>query len=288
MSVILLQVNKLYHELERYKKKLVHAEAIYADSKKKVLEGRRPTHKNGIFGLTGKKVDSIDFYNEKISGLNPKLESEQKVTLREKQLASAIVFFTSRLAAASAAQSLHAQIADHWTVLEAPEPRQIIWTNLTIKYFERQARQYIVYGIVALTILFYMIPISFISALTTLKNLKKILPFFKVILDKESVRTLVEAYLPQLVLIVFLALLRKFLLFLSKAEGIPSESHAVRAASGKYFYFSALNVFIGVTIGGTLFRTIKTFEGNLNSVIELLAKSIPPNATFFLTFVALE
>ncbi|XP_041025740.1 CSC1-like protein ERD4 [Juglans microcarpa x Juglans regia] len=283
-------VNKIWKELEGYKKKLARAEAIYAQSKTTGKPGGvRPTNKTGFLGLFGKKVDSIEYYNEKINELIPKLESEQKVTLREKQQAAALVFFTSRVTAASAAQTLHAQIVNDWTVVDAPEPRQILWANLPIKFFQRQVRQYVVYAIVALTIVFYMIPIGLISAFTTLEQLKKLLPFLKPVVNIAAIKTVLEAYLPQIALIVFLALLPKLLLFLSKAEGIPSLSHVVRASSGKYFYFTVLNVFIGVTVGGTLFSTFKTIQKNPPSyIITLLANSLPGNATFFLTFVALK
>ncbi|KAG5254648.1 early-responsive to dehydration stress family protein [Salix suchowensis] len=238
------EVNKIYKKLEGYKKKLAHAEAVYDGSKKTGKpEGLRPTTKTGLLGLVGKKVDSIEHYNEKIKELIPKLEAEQKATLREKQQACAFVFFTNRVAAASAAQSLHAQMVDTWTATEAPEPRQIIWSNLKIKYFQRIIRQYVV---------------SFIS-----------------IVDIAAVKTVLEAYLPQIALIVFLALLPKLLMALSKAEGIPSVGHAVRATSGKYFYFTVLNVFIGVTLGATLFKTLKSIENKPNSIVSLLASSLP-------------
>lgn len=275
--------------MEGYKKKLTRAEVIFQNSKSTSNpEGTRPTNKTGFLGLIGKKVDSIEFYNEKISELIQKLEAEQKVTLREKQLPAALVFFISRVAAASAAQSLHAQMLDKWTVMAAPEPCQLIWTNLAKKIYERQIRQLIIYIIVFLTIFFYMIPIGIISAFTNLKNLMKLLPFTKPIVNQPAVRTVLEAYLPQLALIIFLALLPKLLLFLSKAEGIPSLSHVTRAASGKYFYFTVLNVFFGVTLGSSLFDTLKKLEDNPNSVDELLATSLPKSATFFLTFVALK
>ena len=275
--------------MEGYKKKLVRAEAIYAESKKTGKpEGIRPTHKTGFLGLIGNKVDSIEFYNEKINELIPKLEAEQKVTLREKQQSSALVFFTSRVTAATAAQSLHAQMVDTWTTMAAPEPRQMIWPNLPKKIYERMIRQYVVYAIVALTIFFYLIPIAFVSAFTTLENLRKFLPFLKAIVDLDALKTVLEAYLPQLALIIFLALLPKLLLFLSKAEGIPSESHAERAASGKYFYFTVLNVFIGVTLGGALFDSFKQIQKNPDSAVTLLATSLPASASFFLTFVALK
>ncbi|KAI6703399.1 hypothetical protein NL676_012535 [Syzygium grande] len=105
---------------------------------------------------------------------------------------------------------------------------------------------------------------------------------------RPPIRTVLEAYLPQIALIIFLALLPKLLLFLSKLEGIPSQSHIERAASGKYFYFTVLNVFIGVTVGGTVFATFKTTEKNPNSLLTVLAASLPVNATFFLTYVALR
>ncbi|GLT59149.1 hypothetical protein SLA2020_319850 [Shorea laevis] len=282
------QVNKIWQELEGYKKKLVRAEAIYEESKKGNAAGIRPTNKTGFLGLVGEKVDSIEYYTEKINELIPKLEAEQKATVREKQQCSALVFFTSRVTAACAGQSLHAQMVDTWTVIDAPEPRQLIWNNLTIKFFKRQTRQYVVYIIVFLTMVFYGIPIAFISAFTTLDNLKKLLPFLKPVVNIAAIRTILEAYLPQLALIIFLALLPKFLLFLSKTEGIHSESHAIRAASGKYFYFIVINVFIGVTVGGTIFSTIKTIEKNPKSIVSLLAKSLPSNATFFITYIALK
>lgn len=279
-------MNKIWGELEKYKKKLARANAVYALSKNET--GAKPTNRTGWLGLIGKKVDSIDFYNEKVTELTTKLESEQKVTLRDRQQNAALIFFTSRVSAAYASQSLHAQMVDKWTVTEAPEPRQLLWSNLKIKFFARITRQYIVYAIVGLTILFYMIPIGVISAFTTLENLKKLLPFLKSALSNKRVTTVLEAYLPQLALIIFLALLPKFLMFLSKLEAIPSQSHVVRAASGKYFYFIVLNVFIGVTVGGTLFTSLKTIQKNPDKIVDLLASNLPSNATFFLTFVALK
>jgi hypothetical protein len=276
------KVNKIYEESVGYEKKLERAEFVYAETKKTA------THKSGFLGLLGPKVESIEFYKTKISELTTKLEAEQKLTLGQKQQAAAFAFFTNRVTAASAAQSLHARMVDTWTVTDAPEPRQIIWSNLSKNFYQRQIRQYVIYVVVFLTIIFFMIPITFISGLTTLPNLRKTLPFLKPIIDQDAIKTVLGAFLPQLALIVFLALLPKFLLFLSKAEGIPLESHAIRAASGKYFYFSVFNVFIGVTLSGSLLENLKEIQKNPNSIVELLGTSLPGQATFFLTFVALK
>ncbi|RWR88765.1 CSC1-like protein ERD4 [Cinnamomum micranthum f. kanehirae] len=283
------KVNKIWEELEGYRKKLARAEAVFEASKTiEKPDGTKPTTRTGCLGLLGRKVDTIDYCNEKIKELGMKLDAEQMITIKERQLDSALVFFNKKTAAASASQSIHAQNVDTWTVMEAPEPRQLIWSNLSIKFYERQIRKYVIYVIVFLAIVFYMIPITFISAFTTLDNLKKLLPFSKPIVEKDAVKTVLEAYLPQIALIVFLALLPMFLMFLSKTEGIVSESHAVRAASGKYFYFIVFNVFLGVTVGGTLFSSLKTIEKNPNQIVPMLGRNLPKNATFFLTYVALR
>lgn len=283
------KADKIYQEIEGHKQKIARAEVVYANSKTESNpEGTKPTHRTGFLGLIGKKVDTIEYCSEQIKELLPKLEAEQKTTLREKQQRAAIVFFNSRSAAASASQTLHAQVFDKWTVMEAPEPREIIWSNLPRNIYERQIRQTVVYVIVFLIVCFYFIPITAISAVTTLENLRQKLPFLKVVVDQKYIKTILEAYLPQIALIVFLALLPTLLMFLSKAEGIPSQSHAVRAASGKYFYFIVFNVFIVYTLGQTLFSSLTTIINHPSEIVNMLGKSLPGSATFFLTFVALK
>lgn len=283
------EANKIWVELEGYKKKLARAEVVFAESKSTSKpEGIRPTNKTGFLGLIGEKVDTMDYCNEKIKELLPKLQAEQKVTLREKQKPAALVFFNSRPAAVSASQNVHDQMASTWTAMEATEPRQLLWKNLPKPSYERAIRRIIVYIIVFLAVVFYMIPIVAISAFTTLENLRRLLPFLKTIVDQPKIKTVLEAFLPQIALIVFMALLPMFLMMLSKMEAIPSQSHVIRAASGKYFYFIIFNVFLGVTIGGTLLSTLKKILNEPKQIVTLLGAKLPGTATFFITFVALR
>lgn len=105
----------------------------------------------------------------------------------------------------------------------------------------------------------------------------------------------VQAYLPQIALLVFLALLPKLLLAFSKAEGLPSQSQIVRAASGKYFYFIIFNVFLGVTVFGAVFANISSFKLliaqkslSFSKVVDLFGNKVPPVATYYITYVALK
>lgn len=291
-----LQASKLWTELETAKAKLAHAEAVFELSKSKGHpEGVRPTHKTGKLGLYGPKVDSMDYWSEKIKDLPPKLQETQDHTVADKEEGAALVFFNSRRAAAEAAQETHSSFANKWNILPAPEPRAVMWETMHISFYPRMIRRYVVYTTVFFVVVFYMIPIAFIAALSTLDNLTKYLPFIKPVVEVGAIKTVIQAYLPQLALIIFLALLPKLLTFLSKQEGIVSRAHLERAASGKYFYFMIFNVFIGYSLFGTIFSSadsinkLKDTTGiSFNSIINLFGSQLPPNATYFITFVALK
>jgi hypothetical protein len=139
--------------------------------------------RGAIKGLVGKKVDYINFYNEKIKDLSLKLETKHKITLIEKKVATTFIIFNSRHVATTASQVVHSQTADSWTTMAAPEPRHVVWKNLTIPFYQRMIRQNVVYVIVFLIVVFYMIPITLISAFTTLDKLRNVFPFLKSIED---------------------------------------------------------------------------------------------------------
>lgn len=290
------QAEKLYDEREAASRKLQHAQAVFELSKTKAgSDGVRPMHKTGFLGLVGPKVDSIDYWTTKINELTPKLEEERSRVDEKAKKDAALVIFNDRLAAAEAAQSVHAPYALEWQVEPAPEPRECIWNNMYVPAWQRSIRKPTVYVITFLTIVFYMIPIIAISAITTLENLEKILPFIKSITRISALNTVLQAFLPQLALIIFMALLPKLLLALSKTEGIPTKSHIERAAAGKYYYFMVFNVFLGITIFGAVFSSSAGFKELINQssisvskVVELLGSKLPPVATYYITFVALK
>jgi hypothetical protein len=89
-------------------------------------------------------------------------------------------------------QVVHSPDALKWQVYAAPEPREVIWSNLAKPVSQRALRKAIVYVVVFLIILFFMIPILFISALTTLNNLETLVPFIKAILKIKPLTAVIQ------------------------------------------------------------------------------------------------
>ena len=104
--VVIAQADKLYNERLTALRKLEHAEAVFELLKKGKAgsDGVRPMHKTGFLGLIGAKVDSIDFWNNKIKELTPKLHEEQKRVRENANDDAALVIFNDRLSAAGASQ----------------------------------------------------------------------------------------------------------------------------------------------------------------------------------------
>jgi hypothetical protein len=89
-------------------------------------------------------------------------------------------------------QVVHSPDALKWQVYAAPEPREVIWSNLAKPVLQRALRKAIVYVVVFLIILFFMIPILFISALTTLNNLETLVPFIKAIVKIKPLTAVIQ------------------------------------------------------------------------------------------------
>ena len=111
-------------------------------------------------------------------------------------------------------------------------------------------------------------------------------PQLFVVTCSSVLNAILQAYHPQLALQVFLALLPMLLTMLSAAE--PSKSHIQRAASGKYFYFMVFNVFLGVTLSGTLFQLLQQVIKSPTTIVNLLGSALPQQSTFFISFIALK
>lgn len=289
-------VEKLFSEREDALRKLEHSEAVWELSKQKGNgDGERPMHRIGFMGLWGRKVDSIDYWRQKSEEMKPKLDAEQSRTRHDLEQDAAFVIFNDRRTAAEASQVVHAPHALFWKVSQAPEPEEVVWNNLHIHAWNRAMRRIIVSVITFFLVIFYMIPIAFVAGLTTLENLEKLLPFTSNITKIPVVGAIVQGYLPQLALLLFLFLLPKIMMVLSHAEGFPSQSQVVRSASSKYFYFIIFNVFLGVTIFGAVFSNLSSVkilvqqsQLSANKVVTLLGSKLPPVASYYITYVALR
>ncbi|EOX94833.1 ERD (early-responsive to dehydration stress) family protein [Theobroma cacao] len=252
---------------------------------------KRPTKKTGFCGLLGSKVDAIDYYSSEIQKLSEAEAAERERVINDPKavVPAAFVSFKSRWAAAVCAQTQLCRNPTIWLTEWAPEPRDVYWNNLAIPYFELSIRRLLMAVALFFLIFFSMIPIAFVQSLANIEGIEKVLPFLKRLIEVKSFKSIIQGFLPGIVLKIFLIILPMILMTMSKIEGFSSLSSLDRRSAGKYHLFILVNVFLGSIITGTAFQQLKSFlDQPPTEIPKTVGVSIPMKATFFITYVMVD
>ncbi|KAL3849839.1 hypothetical protein ACJIZ3_011721 [Penstemon smallii] len=252
---------------------------------------KRPRTKTGFWGLWGKTVDAIDYYTEEIEKISKEEAAERETVMSDPKaiVPAAFVSFKSRWGAAVCAQTQQSSNPTLWLTEWAPEPRDVYWNNLAIPYVELTVKKLLMAVAMFFLTFFFMIPIAFVQSLASIDGIKKVFPFLKTLIEKESVNSIIQGFLPGIVLKIFLAFLPTILMTMSKVEGHTSLSSLDRRSAGKYHLFLIVNVFFGSIITGAAFQQLQKFLNQSPSEIpRTVGDAIPMKATFFITYIMVD
>jgi cytochrome b561 len=90
----------------------------------------------------------------------------------------------------------------------APEPRNVIWENIAMHERERWTRKVLISGVLLLLVFFWVIPISYFSALTNENSLRYYFPWLMDLASKNKIlRQIIQSFLPTLGVVIFMAIL---------------------------------------------------------------------------------
>ncbi|KAJ3320157.1 Nuclear cap-binding protein subunit 1 [Boothiomyces sp. JEL0866] len=145
----------------------------------------RPTHKTGLFGLFGERVDSTQNYVANFRHWDSMVERFRRNPHLSAATSIGIVSFESPISAAIASQAVSHMDPFACIVKNAPEPRDIYWQNLSSKAahsYTKLFRMVFVMTVMSLLIPFSAGVISSIAGLIDLDQLAILLPFLKPIL----------------------------------------------------------------------------------------------------------
>ncbi|KAJ7958306.1 CSC1-like protein RXW8 [Quillaja saponaria] len=225
-----------------------------------------------------RKLSDEDTVNGRSSYVDMHLSS------RKKECAAAFVFFKTRYAAIVASQVLQSSNPMLWVTDLAPEPHDVYWPNLCIPYRQLWIRKI---GTLMASIAFmlvFLVPVTFVQGLTELDKLQLRLPFLRGILKNKFIIQLVTGYLPSVILILFLYAVPPMMMLFSAVEGCISRSGRKKSACYKILYFTIWNVFYVNIFTGSFIRQLDVFS-SVKELPSQLAKAVPEQATFFITYV---
>jgi len=240
-------------------------------------------------GRRAEEASAIDFYELEIANLDKKIISKQSLT--SKFSTTGFVTFNNVSSALLCAQARHDLNQNTMEVVYAPDAKDVMWQNLTLKHPWRVIHKIGIIAALVLLFLFWTIPVAFIGAFTNLESLSRIpaLKFLDDILEYSPlVRGVIQGFLAALALTVFMALLPKILRGIFWFQRYELRSQWYRSVCITYWLFLLLNVFLVITISGSVSRALKDVIDHPTEVPQILAMTLPSQALFYINYTLIS
>ncbi|CAI2186337.1 2197_t:CDS:2 [Funneliformis geosporum] len=255
---------------------------------KDTLDKFQPTHRTGFLG-SKKPVFSIDYFLKKFNFLDRRIAELRSKSIQEppyKATSTGFITFKDHIGAQLCAQSIMCSVPHTCTTRMAPEPRDILWDNLTKSFKAKLIRYLFVNACVWALTIFWLFPIVAFLTLTSIDSLAEKFEFLKhFLMASPTISTLLQKVLPTVLVSFFMAILPWILMEISKLESFPSYSELEEAVLIRYYHFSFFNVFLVFLLGITFLQSIFTLIKSPTSILNILADNMPKGATFFIHYI---
>ena len=163
------------------------------------VDKARPTTRIwfGFLNLQSRKIDAIDYYEERIRRLDERIKTAREVEYAPMPMA--FVTLDSIAACQMAIQAILDPKPMQLTANPSPAPADVVWRNTYLPRRQRMLQSWSITFIILLLTIFWFTLLSPFAALINLNNLYKVFPPLEDFLDDHSVlQSLVRTGLPTL------------------------------------------------------------------------------------------
>ncbi|KAI0262633.1 DUF221-domain-containing protein [Gloeopeniophorella convolvens] len=255
---------------------------------------KRPTLRPSWFS---RRVDAIDFLEKQFTEADEAVKRHRR-TGKFKATDVAFVTFEKMSSAQTAAQIVHSSTPFELETRLAPEPRDIVWTNMSHSRGTFRFREAVVLGSLTLLFFFWIIPVTGLASLLSYKEIKKTMPWLGRLIDNnEKIRAIVQNSLPSVALITLNALLPFVLEALTYIQGYRARSLVEYSLMKKWVIrLPYLSVYEHTRITDTFFffctywQLVRDLANSPAKIPEKLAQALQIGRArhFFLSYVILQ
>mmetsp|Transcript_41542 Transcript_41542/g.100007 ORF Transcript_41542/g.100007 Transcript_41542/m.100007 type:complete len:923 (-) Transcript_41542:1031-3799(-) len=203
-------------------------------------------------------------------------------------LTAGFVTFNSLRAAHGALQMIQYNQPHKMEVREAPQPEDVIWPNIGKEAKQVQIGKLISFAATMALCLFWTIPMSFISTLSSIEGLKDQFEWVGTLIENQP---WVEGFLAQLaplLVVVAKEVLKIILETFSKQEGPISGAVVEASLFSKLAWFLIIQTFFVQAISGSIVSEISNMFRRPELIIDLLATSLPRRGIYFIQVVLVD
>ena len=222
----------------------------------------------------GKKVDRIYHCRRELARLNAEIEADQANAESFPYMSSAFIQFNHQVAAHMACQS----VSHHTPHTMAPRiveisPNDVLWDNMSIKWWERYIRIAFVVAISGALIILYAVPVTFTALLSNIAVLAERITWLAWLRDfPEVAKSIIQGVLPPALLQLCLILVPIIYRSLVKFQGVPTGNDQEMGVQKWYFVF--LFIQVRSVFKHANFRLFQEQANNVASRFSWLSRSV--------------
>lgn len=256
---------------------------------------KRPVHtiRYGFLKLQSKKVDAIDYYQEKLR----KLDEHILETRRMEFLPTSLAFVTMESTAACqmAIQAILDPIPGELIASLAPPPADVVWHNTYLSRNVRIWRSWSIMVMIGFLTIFWAILLIPLAGLLSIEVIDKVFPGLADALEAHAiVRALIQTGLPTLVFSLLAIAVPYLYDWLANQQGMTSQSDVELSVISKNYFFTFFNLFIVFTIWGSA-SNLATYWENLKDILRdttgiayAVARSLEQLSPFYTNLIVLQ
>lgn len=255
-------------------------------------ERQRPTTRiwYGLLRLQSKKIDGINYFEEKLRRLDEKIRAARKKNYAAADLA--FVTMDSIAACQMATQALLDPRPGHLIPRLAPAPSDVVWRNTYAPRMNLRVQSWLITAFITVLSIIWLVPVASIASLLSLCTIKKWWPELAESLGRHDItKALVQTGLPTAVVSLLNIAVPYLYDYLSNHQGMLSQGDVELSVISKNFFFTFFNIFLVFTVFGTATRFWTVLRSSLSDTTYIaysLAREIQRLSVFYLNFIMLQ
>lgn len=168
-------------------------------------------------------------------------------------------------------------------------PSDIIWTNMSIKWWEAYVRTGLVIVVSIALIVLFAIPVSFTGALSQISTAAHKFHWLAWLARSPTVViSIIQGVLPPILLSLLLILVPIIYRALVKQQGVPTGTDQELGVQQYYFLFLFIQVFLVVSVSSSLTSLFTSLYNSPTGILSLLALDLPRAANYFFSYMIVQ
>lgn len=257
-----------------------------------ISAGERPqvTIRYGLFNLQSRKIDAIDYYDQKLRHADAKIVEARKKNYRPTDMA--LVTMDS---VASCQMVIQARIDPRPGSLlttSTPAPSDLVWRNTYAPRGVRRMKSWMITIFITILTLFWIVPTAFLASLLSICTVRKFAPNFVIWLTQHQIiYSLFQNGIPTLVVSLLNVAVPYLYDWLSNCQGMISQGDVELSVISKNFFFTFFNTFFVFAVSRTGFDFWSTLQGFLKDTSQIpaaIAADVEDLSIFYISFIMLQ